>query len=120
MKRMIGLAAFAALCGCNAGPGDDPAGLAGTWVGEITCYKMAAPLHMTISAVSPSKAELSRGDQATLTWKAAVVLDKGVVTITSEGPNDGAEVLSGKLAGKELSGTMEKQLCTDFKLTKQP
>jgi hypothetical protein len=98
--------------------------LSGKWAGTITCYKIGSPLQMTIDAAKPGEAVMSKGDGGALSWSAQVTLNDAarLVTITAIGAADGAERVEGRLSddGAMLSGVMDKQLCTDFKLTRQP
>jgi hypothetical protein len=96
---------------------------AGNWAGTVTCYKMQSPLTITIAATAPKEAEVSMGDGGVLTWAASVEFDNATraVTIKSNVPTGDAAVLAGALAAdaNSISGHMDKQLCTDFKLTRQ-
>jgi hypothetical protein len=94
--------------------------LAGKWAGTITCYKIESPLQMIIDAAKPTEATLSKGEGGALSWPAAVAVNEAtrMITITSSGPADGAEKVEGLLTadGAQISGAMDKQLCTDFNL----
>ena len=122
MKWIVGCAAAVAVASVGActGADDKAVSLNGKWAGTITCYNMDMPLTMTVDAAAPARAALTKGDQATVSWDAALSIVDGVVTIKSDGPNDGAETLAGKLQSDVISGTMDKQLCTAFKLTRHP
>lgn len=118
VSMLVAAAAAASLAACNAAGGKE-ASLAGNWKGTITCYNMEMPFSLTVDAATPTKALLSKGDLATVTWDGTITADKAAVTIKSDGPADGAETIAGTLAGDDLSGTMDKQLCTKFTLTRQ-
>ena len=79
---------------------------------------------MTIDAAKPGEAVMSKGDGGALSWPAHIAVNQAarLVTITSIGSADGAERIEGRLSddGAMLSGAMDKQLCTAFKLTRQP
>jgi hypothetical protein len=94
--------------------------LAGKWAGTITCYKIESPFQMTIDAAKPTEATLSKGEGGALSWPATVAINEAtrIITITSAGPADGAERVEGLLTadGAQISGAMDKQLCTDFNL----
>lgn len=94
--------------------------LAGDWRGKITCYSIESPLQMKIDHATPSRAVMSMGDEGALTWNASVAANEATVTVTSDGPANGAEIISGTLDDGVLSGTMTKQLCTSFELKHQP
>ncbi len=125
MKLVVGcVAAIAAASVAACTPaGESPVSLAGSWAGTVTCYKMESPLTMTIAAATPKAAEVSMGDGGVLTWAASVAFDDAthVVTIKSDAPTGDAAVLAGALAAdaNSITGHMDKQLCTDFKLTRQ-
>jgi hypothetical protein len=97
--------------------------LAGKWAGTITCYKIEAPLQMTIDAAKPGEAVMSKGEGGALSWPATVSVSEvaRLVTVVSTGPADGAERVEGLLSedGSQISGVMDKQLCTGFSLKRQ-
>ena len=101
-------------------PSPPPISLAGKWTGTITCYKIESPFQMTIDNTKPTEAALSKGEGGALSWPATVAINEAtrIVTITSTGPADGAERVEGPLSadGAIISGSMDKQLCTDFNL----
>ncbi len=98
--------------------------LAGKWAGTITCYRIESPFQVTIDAAKPGEAVLSKGDIGVLSWPATVAVNEAarLVSLKSVGPADGAELVEGLLSddGKLISGAMDRQLCTDFSLTRQP
>jgi hypothetical protein len=97
--------------------------LAGKWAGTITCYKIESPLQMTIDAAKPGEAVMSKGEGGALSWPATVSVSEvaRLVTVVSTGPADGAERVEGLLSedGSQISGVMDKQLCTGFSLKRQ-
>lgn len=125
MKRLLVCAA--AIAAAALGACADPASttsLAGKWVGSITCYNMDSPLSVAIDAASPGKATVAMGDAGALTWQAAVEFDTATraVKISSDVPMGDAQTIAGTLDSNSssISGTMERQLCNRFKLTRQP
>ena len=98
--------------------------LAGKWAGTITCYKVESPFQMTVDAAKPGEAALSRGEGGALSWPATVAVNDSarLVSLTSVGPADGAELIEGLLSedGSSISGAMDKQLCTNFTLKREP
>jgi hypothetical protein len=112
-------AASLMLAACSAG--DPPPSLAGSWEGTVTCYKMDAPLSMAIDAAKPGEAKLAMGEGGVFPWDASVTIDGSrVVTIKSRIPSGDAQLLTGTLddAGNTIAGTMDKQLCNKFTLTR--
>ena len=79
---------------------------------------------MNIDAAKPGEAGMSKGPEGALRWPATVAIDAAarLVTIKSLGQADGAARLEGVLSedGARISGVMDKQLCTDFKLARRP
>jgi hypothetical protein len=98
--------------------------LAGKWSGTITCYQADAPLQVTIDAATSDKATVAMGSDAVTTWQAPVRFnaETRMVLITSDSAMSDAAVIEGALAAdnNSISGTMEKQLCRSFRLTRQP
>ncbi|RYZ11079.1 MAG: hypothetical protein EON61_10740 [Alphaproteobacteria bacterium] len=87
----------------------------------MTCYKMDAPLSMAIDAANPGEAKLAMGEGGVFPWDASVTIDGSrVVTIKSRIPSGDAQLLTGTLddAGNTIAGTMDKQLCSKFTLTR--
>jgi hypothetical protein len=122
--RAADAAAAAAAAPVSApAPAAAPVSLAGKWAGTITCYKIEAPLQMTIDAAKPGEAVMSKGEGGALSWPATVSVSEvaRLVTVTSTGPADGAERVEGLLSedGAMISGVMDKQLCTGFSLKRQ-
>jgi len=110
-------AVFLAACS-NAEP---PPSLAGAWSGTITCYKMDAPLSMTIDAAKADEATMAMGEGGIFPWPASVNVDGSrIVTIKSHIPSGDAQLLTGTLdaAGNSITGEMDKQLCNKFTLTR--
>lgn len=101
-----------------------PVSLVGVWTGTITCYKMASPLTVTIDGVAPEKAQIGQGDGGALKWTADVSVDSAARMVTLKGPQPTADaaVIAGPLSADmtKITGKMDKQLCTDFTLTRQP
>jgi len=99
-----------------------PISLVGKWAGSITCYSIDLPLQMSLDAVRPRDALMSKGDGSVVTWPATVAVNDAArfVTITAAGAADGAERIAGALSadGATISGAMDKQLCTKFMLTR--
>lgn len=121
MKRRLvcASAAVVLLSACSAG-GPAPS-LAGIWSGTITCYKMDAPLLMTVDEAAPGEAKMAMGEGGMLPWDASVTVDGGrVVTIKSHIESGDAQLLTGKLdsLGAVITGEMDKQLCDKFTLTR--
>lgn len=121
MKRRLICASAAALmfAACSAG-GPAPS-LAGTWAGTITCYSMESPLAMTVDAARPGEAKMAMGEGGMLPWDASVAIDGArLVTIKSHIESGDAQLLTGTLdsAGNAIIGTMDKQLCSKFTLTR--
>ncbi len=114
-----GSAAAVLLAACsNAEP---PPSLTGTWSGTITCYKMDAPLSMTIDATTPDEATMAMGEGGIFPWPASVSVDSSrTVTIKSHIPSGDAQLLTGTLdaASSSITGKMDKQLCNKFTLTR--
>ena len=125
MKRLLVCAAVisaASVVACTPVGDEAAVSLAGRWEGTIICYKVEAPLTMTIDAAKPNEASMSMGEGGALSWHAAVTYETAnrVVAIKGDQPTADAAVIAGPLSadGKAISGTMDKQLCTDFKLTR--
>lgn len=106
-----------------AAPTLAPVSLVGVWEGTIICYKMESPLKVTIDGAGPEKADVAMGANGALTWKATVTVDNAtrVVTLKADTPNDQAAIISGALSADmaSIEGKMDKQLCTDVKLTRK-
>ena len=116
---VTGALALAAACSAS-----QPApSLAGNWSGTITCYSMESPLTMIVDATKLSQAAMAMGDGGVFPWEASVAVDGArAVTIKSTIQSGDAQLLTGTLdaAGTTISGTIERQLCNKFTLTRQP
>jgi len=123
MKIHLACIALLAVAACSPNKAPTPAApisLVGKWAGTITCYKIESPLQMTIDAAKPGEAVMSKGQNDAVSWSATVAVNAAtrMVTVTSAGAADGAERIEGPLSadGGEISGAMDKQLCTNFTL----
>lgn len=125
MRLLPGCAWALAVMSMGACAGEKTAvSLAGKWGGVITCYSIEGPLQMRLDAATPQVAVMGMGDGGVLAWDASVAFDGAsrAVTIKSTVASGDAQVLTGTLSadGKEIIGTMDKQLCSKFTLTRQP
>lgn len=97
-----------------------PVSLVGGWAGTITCYKIESPLTVNIDGAGPEKAAVAQGEGGALKWMTSVSVDSPtrMITLKADTPTDGADVLAGPLSADmtEISGKMDNQLCTNFKL----